>query len=255
MTVIQYLIVCPLIFLAGFIDSIAGGGGLISLPAYLIAGLPPHNAIATNKLSSSMGTTVSVARYAREGFIPWKIAVVCAVSSITGSSAGARLSLLIDDSALKYLMLVLLPLTAVVVLKSKGMSGESEESLSPGKTMAIAIAVAFLLGGYDGFYGPGAGTFMLLALTVVARMRLQTANGVTKVINLASNVAAMTVYIINGKVLFPLGLAAGLFGIAGNWLGSRTFTRNGSGAAKPVMLVVLAVFFFKTLFELLGWIS
>lgn len=255
MNYLQYVIVCPLIFIAGFIDSIAGGGGLISLPAYLIAGLPPHNAIATNKLSSSMGTTVSVVHYAREGYIPWKLAVVCAVSAIIGSSAGARLSLMIDDSVLKYVMLFLIPITAVVVLKSKGMAGESEESLSEGKTLAVAIAVALIIGCYDGFYGPGAGTFMLLALTVIAKMRLQKANGVTKVINLSSNVGSLAVYIINAKVLFPLGLAAGLFGIAGNWLGSRMFTKKGAGAAKPVMLIVLAVFFFKTLFELLGWIS
>lgn len=255
MNYLQYLIVCPLIFLAGFIDSIAGGGGLISLPAYLIAGLPPHNAIATNKLSSSMGTSISVIRYAKEGYVIWKIALVCAVAAIAGSSVGARLSLMIDDSVLRYVMLFLIPLTAVVVLRSKGMAGESEEELSPGKTLAIAVAVAFVIGGYDGFYGPGAGTFMLLALTVIAKMRLQNANGVMKVINLSSNVGSLAVYIMNGKVLFPLGLTAGLFGIAGNWLGSRMFTRKGAGAARPVMLAVLAVFFFKTLFELLGWIS
>lgn len=242
---------CPLIFVAGYIDSIAGGGGLISLPAYLIAGLPPHSAIATNKLSSSMGTSISTIRYAREGFINWKIAVVCAVSAIIGSSLGAKLSLLIDDSVLKMVMLVLIPVTAVIVLKSRGMSGETRESLSPGKTMAVAVAVALIIGGYDGFYGPGAGTFMLLALTSVARMPIRSANGITKVINLSSNVGSLVVYLINGKVLIPLGLAAGVFGIAGNWLGSRAFSKKGAGIAKPVMLVVLAVFFVKTLIEVL----
>ena len=251
MQYLQYLIVCPLIFIAGYIDSIAGGGGLISLPAYLIAGLPPHGAIATNKLSSSMGTSISTIRYAKEGFINWKTAIVCAVSAIVGSSLGAKLSLLIDDSVLKMVMLVLIPVTAVIVLKSRGMSGETRESLSPGKTMAVAVAVALIIGGYDGFYGPGAGTFMLLALTAVARMPIRSANGITKVINLSSNVGSLVVYLMNGKVLIPLGLAAGVFGIAGNWLGSRTFSKKGAGIAKPVMLVVLAVFFVKTLMEVL----
>ena len=252
---LKYLIVCPLALIAGFIDSIAGGGGLISLPAYLLVGLPPHNAIATNKLSSTMGIAVATARYAKEGYILWKIAIVCAAAAIAGSTAGARLSLMIDDSVLKTVMLFLIPLTAAVVLKSKGITEEAGEPLSFGKTMAISTAVALIIGCYDGFYGPGAGTFLILALTLLARLNLRTANGITKVINFSSNAGALAIYIANGKTVFPLGLAAGVFGITGNWLGSKVFTEKGAGAAKPVMLTVLVIFFFKTLFELLGWIS
>ncbi|MDY4954382.1 MAG: TSUP family transporter, partial [Candidatus Onthomonas sp.] len=91
---LPYLIICPLVGIAGFVDAIAGGGGLISLPAYLIAGVPVHTAIGTNKLSSSMGTAVSTFRYAREGFIPWRQALICLVFALTGSAIGARLTLL-----------------------------------------------------------------------------------------------------------------------------------------------------------------
>ena len=95
-TFYTYLLVCPLTFLAGLVDAVAGGGGLISLPAYLIAGLPVHNAIATNKMSSSMGTTIATVRYGMSGFIPWKIALFCAVFAMVGSNIGANLALLLS---------------------------------------------------------------------------------------------------------------------------------------------------------------
>jgi len=247
---VTYLIVCPLVFIAGFIDAIAGGGGLISLPAYMIAGLPPHNAIATNKLSSSMGTSVAVFRYAREGYIPWRPAILCAVFAIAGSSAGARLSLLVADTALKIIMLVLLPVTAVFVLRSRTFLTE-KEPLSRRRTTVLAVIVAAVIGAYDGFYGPGTGTFLIIFLTTVARMRLTTANGITKAINFSSNISALAVFLIHGQALIPLGLAAGAFSVLGNWLGTRAFDKKGAKIVRPVMLAVLAVFFVKVLAELL----
>ena len=248
---VKYLIICPLVLIAGFIDAIAGGGGLISLPAYMIAGLPPHAAIATNKLSSSMGTCAAVCRYAKEGYIPWKPAVLCAVFAIAGSSAGARLALLVDDTALKIIMLVLLPLTAVFVLTSRSFLTEKEPR-SRAMTTFLAVIVAAVIGAYDGFYGPGTGTFLILFLTTVARMRLTTANGITKAINFSSNIAALTVFLIHGQAIVPLGLTAGVFSVVGNYLGTRVFDKKGARAVKPVMLTVIAVFFVKVLYELLS---
>lgn len=122
--VLPYLIICPLVGIAGFVDAIAGGGGLISLPAYLIAGVPVHTAIGTNKLSSSMGTAVSTFRYAREGFIPWRQSLLCVVFALAGSAAGARLTLLIPERGFTLAMLVVLPLTAWYVLRSSGLQVE-----------------------------------------------------------------------------------------------------------------------------------
>ncbi len=117
LTPLHFLAVCPLVFIAGFVDSIAGGGGLISLPAYLISGLPVHACIATNKLSSSMGTTVATAKYARSGFIDWHLAPFCVFAALAGSALGARLALGIGDALFRALMLVILPLTALYVLR------------------------------------------------------------------------------------------------------------------------------------------
>ena len=114
-----YLIVCPLVFLAGFVDSIAGGGGLISLPAFFFAGLPAHVAIGTNKLSSTLGTSVSTVRYFKQGFVPVKMAVCSSVAALCGSLIGANLSLLISESVIRHMMIVVLPVVAFYVLKNK----------------------------------------------------------------------------------------------------------------------------------------
>ena len=252
LTLLPFAIVCPLVFLGGFVDAVAGGGGLISLPAYLIAGVPAHNAIATNKLSSAMGTTLTTVRFARKGFIPWRQAAVCVVFAFLGSSLGAKLALKIDGTVFTLLMLVILPLVAVYVLRGKSLGQGEQAPCSPRRTFGVGALAALVIGGYDGFYGPGTGTFLMLALTGLAHMELTRANGVTKAINLTTNLSALAVFLLNGKVLLPLGLVAGCFGILGNYLGTRFFIQGGVKFVKPVILVVLTIFFGKVLFQILG---
>lgn len=228
-SIIQYLIVCPLVFLAGFVDAVAGGGGLISLPAYLIAGFPVHFAIGTNKVSSAMGTTLTTVRYTKSGFIPWKQAIFCVLFALAGSACGANLALLIDDGVFKIIMLVILPLTALYVMKGKALSGE-REPYSKLKTMLLSCVIAFVIGAYDGFYGPGTGTFLILLLTAAAHMPVTEANGVSKAINLATNISALVVFLINGKVIFAVGLVAGLFSIAATG-SAQAFSKKA--AARP----------------------
>lgn len=247
---LQYLIVCPLVGLAGFVDAIAGGGGLISLPAYLIAGLPTQAALATNKMSACMGATIAAGKYAKSGFIPWKTAIPCVLFAMLGSSLGARIVLLIDDYYFKRLMLVILPLTALYIYRSKVMAQE-RPALPFWQTAIIGSAVSFAIGVYDGFYGPGTGVFLILLLTSLAHYGLKEANGLCKAINWTTNVSSLAVFLMNGRVLLPLGLTAGLFSIAGSYLGARTFEKKGAQSVKPLMLVVVAIFFVKVLLEIL----
>lgn len=249
-TWLTFLIVCPLTFLGGFVDAIAGGGGLISLPAYMIAGLPAHYAIATNKLSSGMGTSVSTYRLARGGNIPWRKALPCVIMAVIGSSCGAKLALMVDAELFKRLMLIIIPVTAFYVFRTKTLDSDKEPL--DGKTEFIrASLTALLIGAYDGFYGPGTGTFLILLLSSFARFRLGEANGVSKSINLTTNITSLTVYLLNGKVLIPLGLAGGIFGIIGNYIGVSFFNEKGSKAVKPIMIVVLTIFFIRILSEIL----
>lgn len=248
-----FLIVCPLVFLSGFVDAVAGGGGLISVPAYMIAGLPAHTSIATNKLSASMGTTLATFKLGRAGNIPWKKAIICIVAAIFGGSLGAKLALMVSADLFMKLMLVIIPVTAVYIMRTKSMDRPASEEVEDAdsiKYVILAAVIAFVIGVYDGFYGPGTGTFLILLLTSFARFSLGNANGTAKAINLTTNLTSLAVYLLNGKVVIALGLVAGLFGIAGNYIGVSFFNDKGSKAVKPIMLVVLTLFFIKIITEL-----
>lgn len=259
------IIVCALCAAAGFVDAVAGGGGLISLPAYLIAGVPVHVALGTGKLSSMLGVSVVTWKYAKNGFVPWREAVVCAVVSLVTSALGARAVLFVDPKILTVALLFVLPLTAAYVLfhglgrtgatpadPSEAASASGAEVVRPSsrKTMLLVALVAGLMGFYDGFYGPGSGTFMLLLLTGIARLTLEESNGVCKVVTLASNFAGLVVMLVHGSVDVPLGLLSGAFLVLGSYLGAQSFSRGGAKVARPMILAVVALFFVKVLTEL-----
>ena len=207
---LTFLIVCPAVFLAGLIDAIGGGGGLISLPIYLLAGLPPHRAIATNKLSSSMGTSAAT---------------------------------------IQIFILILLPILFVYLLFTKKDFDSFARKIS--KTTYIAsILSAFVIGVYDGFYGPGTGTFLLLCLTRFAGLDVLTASGVTKFINLVTNLTALVTFLFYGKVYLLLGFVAGICSILGNLIGSGMLTKNADKVLKPAILGVICIFFVRTVTSL-----
>jgi uncharacterized membrane protein YfcA len=159
------------------------------------------------------------------------------------------LALLVEADAFKIIMLIVLPLTACYVLRKKSLQSD-KAPYSALKTILIIMSLAFFIGIYDGFYGPGTGTFLMLLLTAVAHVSLNEAAGTTKVINLSTNFAALAVFLVHGVVWFPLALVAAVFGIAGNYLGANYFTSKGTGFVKPVIIIVLAIFFVKICWEL-----
>lgn len=247
---IQFLIVCPMVFLAGFVDAIAGGGGLISLPAYLLAGVPMHQAIATNKLSSATGTTISTIRYCRNTKVDWSIAGPAIVLSLIGSSIGAKLTMMMPESVLKIVLLVVLPVTAVFVFRKNALVEKQSGSVSHRRMLLITWIAALAIGCYDGFYGPGTGTFLILVMVGMAKMDMMRAAANTKLINLASNISALVAFLIGGKVVLTLGLAASVFSIAGHYTGSSMVMKNGTKIVKPIILVVLVLLFLKVIFDL-----
>lgn len=245
------LIVCPLVFFAGLIDAVAGGGGLISLPAYLLAGLPPHNAIATNKLSSCIGTVASTGRFVKNKCVDWPTAIPSAALAVLGSIAGANLVLSISDTVIRYVMLVLIPLLAFVVLKKRDLSGMEGAPIERRKQFAIILAAAFVVGMYDGFYGPGTGTFLLIAYTQLARLPLRLAAGNVKIANLSSNLGSLTVFLINGQTIVPLGMIAAAFSILGHFLGAGLLLKRGAKVVKPFILGVLGLLFVRLIYDLI----
>ena len=242
-----FLIVCPMLFLAGLVDAIGGAGGLISLPAYLLAGLPIHNAIATNKLSSTCGTALTTVRFIRQGLVNWRIAIPTIFCAIGGSSLGANLSMTVPESVMQAVLFVVLPVVAIIVLSPKTFCDRAPEQKLDKKIWITALASAFVVGIYDGFYGPGTGTFLIIAFTVFAKLDIRTANAQTKVINLTTNITSLTIFLLNGQPVILLGLAAAACNMAGNYVGASLALTKGSKITRPVILLVLVLLFLKVL--------
>ena len=246
----EFFIVCPLVFLAGFVDAIAGGGGLISLPAYMFAGVPVHNAIATNKLSSATGTAVSTWHLVKSRCVDLFLVPGTVACAFVGSIAGANLALIISDRVLKTVLVFVLPVVAFCVLRDKNLKPVIPEGFTRKKQYLIMAACSFVIGIYDGFYGPGTGTFLILIFMGLAHMTSMEAAAYTKVVNLSSNIASLVTFLVSGQVILPLGLAAAVFSIAGHYTGAGMVLKNGTKIIRPIILVVLALLFIKIVFNL-----
>ena len=251
LTIWSFVIVCPLIFLAGLVDAIGGGGGLISLPAYIFAGLPAHMAVATNKMSSAFGTSVVTARMIKNKLIDLRLAVPSIIMAVLGSSIGARLSLLIPEELFLKIMVVILPICAFLVLNRKIFNDDGAKEIEVNiKTYMLAGTCAFVIGMYDGLYGPGTGTFLIIAFTIFAKINMQVANGQAKIINLTTNITSLVIFLLNGQVLIPLGIAAAISNMIGGYIGAGLAIKNGSRIIRPCIILVLTLLLIKIVFKL-----
>lgn len=245
------LIVCPLVFLAGFIDSIAGGGGLIATPAYMLAGLPMHSVLGTNKAMSIFGTSVAAGKYIKSGNINWNAAIIAALGSFTGSALGSQLALRIDADTLKKIFIFVLPVVAIFVIFGKKQKDGEAEVLTGMKFNVVAFLVGVVTGAYDGLIGPGAGTFMIIGFSTFVGLDYIKSGGCAKVVNVASNVSAFISFVTAGQVIWAIALPAAVFSMAGNYLGSGYAIKHGSKLVKKVMIVVLIGIFIKLAIDVL----
>ena len=237
------------VFLASFIDSMAGGGGIISVPIYFLAGLPAHLALGTNKLSAGIGTMVSTSRFIKNGFIEWKLGVPSVFLALIGAHFGTRMQLAVDEKYLKAMLLVVLPFVAFAVLRQHSFPEERGE-IEEKKQLSIVLSASLLIGMYDGFYGPGTGTFLLLIFCNLAKLDLRTASGNVKLVNLSSNIGALITSLLNGKVFIALGLIAAVASVAGHYLGSGLVLKDGSKIVRPAAITVIILLTIKVLTEL-----
>jgi len=235
---------CLLVFFAGFVDSIAGGGGLISLPTYFALGLPSHLALGTNKFSSFMGTLTSTFRYWRAGKIHARVGLLSAAGALLGSAVGARAALLVPARVINTVMLVMVPLVLLfLLLKNRILPGLTAQDADESRPVAHiglkGLVVGVVIGVYDGFFGPGTGAFLTIGFHLGLRFDLLRASATARMTNLASNFGALAVFMANGQVIFPLAIYAAVAGIAGNQLGSRLALKKGERVIKPIMVFVL----------------
>lgn len=246
------LTVCPLIFLGGFVDSVAGGGGLITLPAYMMAGIPVHFAAGTNKAVNACGAAAASLKFFRSGKIRLHASLCAAAGALAGGYTGAEIAKLLSENLLKGLMLAALPIVAAFLAVKKDFGLEpSEKRRSKPRELGVSLGIGLLIGCYDGMVGPGTGTFMIMAFTALLGMDIVTASGCAKVGNLASNAAAAASFLLGGKVMWALVAPAAACSILGNWCGARYAIRGGGKKIRGMIFLVLGMLFAKLLYDLL----
>lgn len=250
---LSLIFLCFLVFVAGFVDASAGGGGLISLPAYFFTGMPAHLALGCNKFSGFCGGVFSVMKFWRGGAVRLRAALVAAAGSSIGSVGGSMTALVLPEHVIKTMVLTILPCAAAIILLKREMGDEDRSrSLGRGKAGALSLAIGLLIGFYDGVFGPGTGTFAIMAFSALMGFDLRTASGNAKILNLASNAASAITFAAAGNILYGVALPAALCGIAGNFAGAHMALTKGSKFIRPMMLCVLALLMLKILWDLLS---
>ena len=223
--------------LAGFVDSIAGGGGLISLPVLLSVGLPPPLALGTNKLQGSFGTLAASYNYIRRGKANLNESFLGIIFTLAGASLGAWLIQRLDPGFIKHIIPVLLMIVFIYTLLSKNLGFESRAAVMP--RQGFFVLFGLMLGFYDGFFGPGTGSFWTAALLAVMGFDMTRAAGTTRIMNFTSNFVALCVFMAGRNVLYPAGLCMAAGQVVGARIGSGLAIKNGAKFIRPLFLTVV----------------
>lgn len=245
-------IICFFVFLAGFVDAAAGGGGLISLPAYLATGIPAHMAYGCNKFSSACGTTLASLRFLKNRAVDVQTALLAAAGSFIGSGVAARIVLTLDDQFLKRIVIVFLPIAAIVIFMNRGYGEENcADCLSKKRKVVFALLIGFFIGFYDGMVGPGTGTFAIIAFSILMKYGLKTASGNAKILNLASNYASLITYAANGNVLWMVAVPAAACNVLGSYFGSGMALKKGAAFIRPMIFCVMFLLLIKIVSDII----
>lgn len=232
--------------LAGFVDAIAGGGGMIALPALLSAGLPPVAALATNKLQSAFGTGIAAITYWRRGFVSIKALIPAMALTYAGSLVGALVVKQIDVGLLDVAVPVALIGIALYFLFAPNLSDADKAARLPFGLFVPLMGM--VIGFYDGIFGPGTGSFLTIGFVMLFGLGLTRASGHTKVLNLVSNLAALTIFIPAGDVVWPAAIAMAAGQVAGGYIGARTGIRYGARIIRPLVVLVSIALALRLLF-------
>ncbi|MBC9785186.1 TSUP family transporter [Heliobacterium chlorum] len=229
-------------FVAGFIDSIAGGGGLLLLPALLFTGLPPQTVLGTNKFASTFGTSFALVNFVRSKKVDWRIVAVGIAFTLLGAFLGTKAILYFPNDQVGRIIVFLLPFAMAITLIPRKVRSEQKELTTQELWKKVPL-ICFTIGFYDGFLGPGTGSFLIMAFYIWLGLDLVMASGTAKVFNLGSNIGALVVFLMEGKVLYLLGLPMALANIAGNLLGSTLAIRKGTNLVRAFLMTSFGLLF------------
>lgn len=233
---------------AGIVDAIAGGGGLLTVPALLAAGLPPHHVLGTNKGQSVFGAFAALWRYHRGGLVDKRRAKLSFPLGLLGSGAGASLVLLVRPETLRPLVLILLVCVAVFLTLHRRRDTPAP-ARPPHHTLAITAALALVIGTYDGFFGPGTGTFLIVGFVGLLGLTLPQATADAKVVNFASNLAAVVLFGSRGLIVWQVALPMAAAQFIGGWIGAHLAVRGGARLIRVVVLAVVSALVAKIGFD------
>lgn len=244
----QYVILIAAAFFGGFVDSIAGGGGLISLPVLMAVGIPPHLALGTNKLQGGMGTLMAATKFTLKGLVSFKEIFLGILFTFIGSMLGSSAVLFLDAKFLSYIVPFIMLGIFIYTIKSPNLGdGDGKAKISP---KIFYTSFGFVIGFYDGFFGPGAGSFWTFAIIYFLGLSMKNAVANTKVLNLTSNLVALSIFLSKNEVLFKVGLIMGLGSLVGAYLGSNMVIKKDIKFIKIIFLSVVAVTILKLLFDI-----
>lgn len=236
-------------FLASFVDSIAGGGGLISVPAFFIAGFSPHFALGTNKFAATTGSFTSSLKFARSGKVNFKVIKYIIPFTLIGAVLGVKAVLLINQDFLYPLVMALILFVGAYSLFSKNLGMENGFTKVTKLNLGLGILLGFTIGFYDGFFGSGTGSFLIFGLISIFKFDFVSASGNAKFLNFISNVTSLVVFAIEGKINYLYGIPIAIFMILGANLGTKTALNKGSKLIKPIFIVMSLGVALKLLIE------
>ncbi len=241
-----YLI--PLLFVAGVLDGIAGGGGIIALPAYMLTGMPMHSAYACNKLQSGLGTACSGLKYIKEGLADIKAALIALPFTVIASMLSTRLILGLDSERIKLIIAVCIPLAVILMFLKRRIKSKSElrRPLSS-RVVFLCILSGILLGTYDALFGPGGGSIAMIVFSLLLNYDLRVGCGNGKIIIVVSNITAVISYIASGHMLWHISIPCSLSNMLGSYIGATIAVKKGEKIVFPAMLTVIAVLVVQTL--------
>lgn len=251
MDIYKLIFLCVAGFFAAFVDSIAGGGGIISVPAYMIVGLPTHIALGTNKFAATMGSLTSSINFIRSGNCNFKLLKIVAPFTLIGSILGVKTVLLIDESFLQPLVLILILAIGIYTFFSKSLGEEDNFNGFTKKNLFLSILLGFSLGFYDGFFGPGTGTFLVFGFINILGLNFLKASANARVLNFVSNISALVTFAISGNINYLIGIPVCILMILGAKIGTRLAINKGNKIIKPIFITMAMAVAVKMLFQII----
>lgn len=239
-------------FIAGFIDSVVGGGGLIQIPALLITlpESPLTTIFGTNKISALAGTSVAAVQYAKRIKFNFKLLITIAFFAGTASFVGAKLVSHIDVDTLKPVILIVLVAIAVYTYLKKDIGAQQSKNLSFPKQILYGSIIGIVVGFYDGFFGPGTGSFFVLGFVVVLGFEFVQASAYSKIINCMTNVSALFVFLRQGDYILEIAVIMSIFNITGNIIGTRMALKKGNGFVRTLFLIIVSIMILRYSYDI-----